>query len=109
MVAFYYHAELPMELGLIKPGVCLDYLPPKARLLTSTCDQPSKTKIYKPTIQCTRETTKHSEKVALQQNITSHSPLHCNVIQTDTQLVMWAEIPMKPSHMTNPEEVTKNK
>ena len=27
-----------MELGLIKPRVHLDYLPPKARLLTSTCD-----------------------------------------------------------------------
>ena len=36
-----------MELGLIKPCACLDYLPPKARLLTSTCDQPSKTKLYK--------------------------------------------------------------
>ena len=33
-----------MELGLIKPHACLDYLPPKARLLTSTCDQPSKNK-----------------------------------------------------------------
>ena len=32
-----------MELGLIRPRMHLDYLPPKARLLTSTCDQPSKT------------------------------------------------------------------
>ena len=40
-----------MELGLIEPCTHLDYLPPKARLLTSTCDQPNKTKIYKPTIQ----------------------------------------------------------
>ena len=45
-----------MELGLIKPHVCLDYLPPKARLLTSTCDQLSKTKLYKPVIHCTKET-----------------------------------------------------
>ena len=30
-----------MELGLIRPHTHLDYLPPKARLLTSTCDQPS--------------------------------------------------------------------
>ena len=44
-----------MELGLIKPHVCLDYLPPKARLLTSTCDQPSKTKLYKPVIHYTKE------------------------------------------------------
>ena len=29
-----------MELGLIRPCMHLDYLPPKARLLTSTCDQP---------------------------------------------------------------------
>ena len=39
-----------MELGLITPRAHLDYLPPKARLLTSTCDQPSKTKFYKPVI-----------------------------------------------------------
>ena len=45
-----------MELGLIKPCACLDYLPPKARLLTSTCDQLSKTKLYKPVIHCTKET-----------------------------------------------------
>ena len=44
-----------MELRLIKPHARLDYLPPKARLLTSTCDQPSKTKIYKPTIQYKRK------------------------------------------------------
>ena len=45
-----------MELGLIKPQACLDYLPPKARLLTNACDQPSKTKFYKPIIHCTKET-----------------------------------------------------
>ena len=44
-----------MELGLIKPRVHLDYLPPKARLLTSTCDQPSKTRPYKPVIHYTKE------------------------------------------------------
>ena len=44
-----------MELGLIKPHACIDYLPPKARLLTSTCDQPSKTKMHKPNIHCTKE------------------------------------------------------
>ena len=44
-----------MELGLIKPRVHIDYLPPKARLLTGTCDQPSKTKMHKPNIHCTKE------------------------------------------------------
>ena len=44
-----------MELGLIKPCARIDYLPPKARLLTSTCDQPSKTRMHKPNIHCTKE------------------------------------------------------
>ena len=44
-----------MELGLIKPCAHIDYLPPKARLLTSTCDQPSKTRMHKPNIHCTKE------------------------------------------------------
>ena len=44
-----------MELGLIKPCVHIDYLPPKARLLTSTCDQPSKTRMHRPNIHCTKE------------------------------------------------------
>ena len=80
-----------MELGLIKPHACLDYLPPKARLLTSTCDQPSKTKIYKPTIQCTKERAKLSKKIAPQQNIISHPQLHQNMIQTNDQLVTQKE------------------
>ena len=41
-----------MELGLIRPCVRLDYLPPRASLLTSTCDQPSRTKTHKPNIHC---------------------------------------------------------
>ena len=44
-----------MDLGLIRPHTHLDYLPPKASLLTSTCDQPSKTKIHKPNIHYTKE------------------------------------------------------
>ena len=44
-----------MELGLIRPHVHMDYLPPKARLLTSTCDQPSKTRMHKPNIHYTKE------------------------------------------------------
>ena len=39
-----------MQLGLIKPHAQLKYLPPKASLLTSTYDQPSKTKTHKPII-----------------------------------------------------------
>ena len=86
-----FSCQTNMELGLIKPHVHLDYLPPKARLLTSTCDQPSKTKIYKPIIQYTKETVKPSKKVAPQQNVTCHPPLHHNVIQTDAQLVTQKE------------------
>ena len=44
-----------MELGLIKPHARIDYLPPRASLLTSTCDQPSKTRTHKPNIHCTKE------------------------------------------------------
>ena len=44
-----------MELGLIRPHAQIDYLPPRASLLTSTCDQPSKTKTHKPNIHCTKE------------------------------------------------------
>ena len=40
------------ELGLIKLHVQLDYLPPKASLLTSACDLPSKTKTHKPDVHC---------------------------------------------------------
>ena len=41
-----------MELGLIRPCAHIDYLPPKASLLTTTCDQPSKTRMHKPNIHC---------------------------------------------------------
>ena len=44
-----------MELGLIKPHVRIDYLPPRASLVTSTCNQPSKTTTHKPNIHCTKE------------------------------------------------------
>ena len=80
-----------MELGLIKPRAHVDYLPPKARLLTSTCDQPSKTKVYKPTIQCTKERATLSKKITSQQNIISHPPLHPNMTQMKDQLVTQKE------------------
>ena len=44
-----------MELGLIGPCAQLDYLPPRASLLTSTCDQPSKTRTHKPNVHYTKE------------------------------------------------------
>ena len=44
-----------MELGLIRLCARIDYLPPRASLLTSTCDQPSKTRTHKPNIHCTKE------------------------------------------------------
>ena len=79
-----------MELGLIKPQVHLDYLPPKARLLTSTCDQLSKTKFYKPVIHCTKETcTKETSNVNTvpQKDNTSNTPAKHNMTNEDNQLV----------------------
>ena len=69
-----------MELGLIKPRACLNYLLPKARLLTSTCDQPSKTKIYKATIHCTKETATPVKKISTPES--QHS-----MIQNNAQLI----------------------
>ena len=61
-----------MELGLIKPHVHLDYLSPKARLITSTCDQPSKTKSYKPVIHYMKETvTPNTSVVPSKHNMTN--------------------------------------
>ena len=79
-----------MELGLIKPWARLDYLPPKARLLTSTCDQPSKTKFYKPVIHCTKETcTKETSNASVvpQKDNTSNTPAKHNMTNEDNQLV----------------------
>ena len=58
----------------------LDYLPPKARLLTSTCDQPSKTRPYKPVIHYTKEAVTPNMSVA-----------PSNITQNDDQLVMRQE------------------
>ena len=74
-----------MELGLIKPCVCLDYLPPKARLLTSTCDQPSKTKFYKPVVHCTKEIDNASMVPRKSNN--SNTPSSNNMTNIDNQLV----------------------
>ena len=89
--SIFLSCRTTIELGLIKPCACLEYLPPKARLLTSTCDQPSKTKVYKPTIQCTKERAKLSKKITSQQNTISHPPLHPNMAQMKDQLVTQKE------------------
>ena len=55
MEVSYLSCRTTMELGLIRPCAWLDYLPPRANLLTSTCDQPSKTRTHKPNIHYTKE------------------------------------------------------
>ena len=62
-----------MELGLIRPHARLEYLPPRASLLTSTCDQPSKTRTHKPNVHYRKEkptkvTTYKSDKVRTPQS-----------------------------------------
>ena len=44
-----------MALGLIKPLARLNYLPPRASLLTITCDHVKTTKPHKPNIHHTKE------------------------------------------------------
>ena len=74
-----------MELGLIKPCARLDYLPPRASLLTSTCDQPSKTRAHKPNIHCTKE---KPTKVTISKNGNVRTPQSWNtMIPEDNQLV----------------------
>ena len=68
-----------MELGLVRPHVHLDYLPPKASLLTSTCDQPSKTRMHKPNIHCSKEkptkmVTSKNDKITTPQVTTNQDP-----------------------------------
>ena len=66
-----------MELGLIKPHVQLDYLPPRASLLTSTCDQPSRTKTQKPNIHCTIE---KPTMVTISNNVNARAPQIRNTV-----------------------------
>ena len=74
-----------MDLGLIRPHAQLDYLPPRASLLTSTCDQPSKTKTHKPNIHCTIE---KPTMVTTPKNGNPGAPLLWNAaIPKDNQLV----------------------
>ena len=66
-----------MELGLIRPHAQLDYLPPRASLLTSTCDQPSKTRTHKPNIHCTKE---KLTKVTISKNDNVRTPQSWNIM-----------------------------
>ena len=76
-----------MELGLIRPCMHLDYLPPKARLLTSTCDQPSKTKIYKPNIHYTKGKETPTKMVTPKMEKTSTPQSQQIKILDDTRLI----------------------
>ena len=74
-----------MELELIKPCVQLDYLPPRASLLTSTSDQPSSTKTQKPNIHHMIE--KHT-MVTIPKNVNARAPqLQNTAIPEDNKLV----------------------
>ena len=74
-----------MELGLIRPCVRIDYLPPKASLLTSTCDQPSKTRTHRPNIHYTKE---KPPKMAIPENDNVRTPQSQKaIISEDTQLI----------------------
>ena len=74
-----------MKLGLIRPCARIDYLPPRASLLTSTCDQPSKTRTHKPNIHCTKE---KLTKMAMPKNGNVRTPQSQKVmISEDTQLI----------------------
>ena len=74
-----------MELGLIRPHTRLDYLPPKASLLTSTCDQPSKTRMHKPNIHYTKE--KPTKMVTSKNDKISTPQSQQTKILEDTQLI----------------------
>ena len=81
-----------MELGLIRPHMHLDYLPPKARLLTSTCDQPSKTQMHKPNIHCTKEkptkmATSNNEKITTPQSQQTKTPEDTRLITKKEQIM----------------------
>ena len=76
MEAFYWSCRTTMELGLIRPCAWLDYLPPRASLLTSTCDQPSKTRTHKPNIHYTKE---KLTKVTISKNDNVRTPQSQNI------------------------------
>ena len=75
MVVYYYHAELPWK-WINQTTRMPRLLTTQGRLLTSTCDQPSKTRPYKPVI--------HYMKEAVQPNM---SVTPSNATQNDDHLV----------------------
>ena len=77
--------RMTMALGLIKPCVRLDYLPPRASLLTSTCDHPSRTKPQKPNIHHMKE---KPIMTTLPENVNARSTQsQTNLIPEDNQLL----------------------
>ena len=79
-----------MALGLIKPHARLDYLPPRASLLTSTCDHPDTTNPHKPNIHHTKE---KQIMRTLTHNADAHSsqrhmvPKHNRIITSKEQII----------------------
>ena len=76
-----------MALGLIKPCAQLDYLPPRASLLTSTCDHPNTTKPQKPNIHHTKE---KQIMRTLPHNVDARSP-QTNMIPEDNRVITTKE------------------
>ena len=78
-----------MELGLIRSHPRIHYLPPKASLLTSTCDQPSKTRTHRLNIHYTKE---KPTKMAIPQNDNvKNTQSQQAMISADTQLITGKE------------------
>ena len=76
--------RMTMALGLIKPHAQLDYLPPRASLLTSTCDHPNTMKPQKPNIHCMKE---RPTLKTLPHNVnTRYTQSKTNIIPEDDQL-----------------------
>ena len=74
-----------MELGLIRLHARINYLPPKASLLTRTCDQPSKTRTHRPNIHYTKE---KPTKMAIPENGNVRTPQSQKaMISEDIQLI----------------------
>ena len=74
-----------MALGLIKPWAWLDYLAPRASLLTSTCNHPSRTKPQKPNIHHMKE---KAITTTIPENVNARSPQSQNTsIPEDNWLV----------------------
>ena len=82
MEVYYYHVQLPLHLDLYNQELGLDYLPPRASLITNTVDHPQKTRCQ----------------------VAVHSST------TDSAIPLWKEIVCKqevPKLITNKEQILK--